>query len=251
VVYPQGSIGGAPNTVRALQWSYSTHVRSNPSGFELLDRVTTDSITIVHPGIQTVEQCVLPQGRMGFAPGEAVVLTGYVTNCGDINLTNVIANGTQAGRLVLNDPVTGSPLATNTNGGAFLAVGSMAIYRASYVPTLTEASRGFTTNSVTVTATDTSEIGGPSAAVSDSTFATCPICVAPCVSISMSNGVATIVWSATPGQKYRVQYRQDLNGGTVWSNLTPDIMAFAFSATNQDNILGTAGQRFYRVVTLP
>ncbi len=70
-------------------------------------------------------------------------------------------------------------------------------------------------------------------------------------SLSLSNRVATIVWTAIPAQTYRVQYRQDLSAGTGWSDLTPDVVASAFTATNRDNTLGTAAQRFYRVVALP
>jgi hypothetical protein len=248
IAYPEGSIGGAPNTVRALQWA-TAQVRTDLVGYETLDKYDSASITLVHPCIRVVEQCLLPQG---FAPNGAVVFTGYVTNCGDINLTNVIANDARAGRLVLNDPISGLPLATNASGGITLSIGTIAVYWSSYVPTVTETSQGVTTNSVAVTGNDTSDIGGPSSAVTNySASATCPLCPTPCISISFSNKVATIVWTSVPGQKYRVQYRSGLSSGTFWSNVAPDIVASASTATNQDNTLGTTGQRLYRVIALP
>jgi uncharacterized repeat protein (TIGR01451 family) len=178
VVYPEGSIAGVPDTVRALQWSICSHVRSSQA-FESFDFIDTDSIYVVHPCIAVVTQCLLPTGRSCFNAGEAVVFTGYVTNCGNINLTNVIANGTQTGRLVFNDPVSGLPLSTNSNGGITLTVGSVATYRDSYVPTLTETCAGTTRQAVNVTGTDTSESGGPNASVTNSASATCSICVVP------------------------------------------------------------------------
>ena len=251
VTYPKGTIAGTPNSVRAVQWSFSNKVRSNPSGFETLDRTDTDSISIVHPCIQVVKQRVLPQGRTCFVPGDNALFNGYVTNCGDISLTNVIVNDSCTGRLILLDPVSGVPLATNAQGGVTLAAGAFANYATSYTPSQAASCAGVPTNSVTATGTDTTAIGGPNASVTNSASATCPFCVTPCITVSLSNRVPTIVWTSIPGKSYRVQYRPDLSSGTFWSNLIPDVVASASTATNRDNTLGTASQRFYRVVVLP
>src|SRR5258708_4709350 len=173
VTSPGGSINGVPNTVRAIQWSFSSHVRTGTPE-ETLDKLDTASISIVHPCIAVVKQCALPQGTTCFAPGANALFTGYVTNCGDINLTNVIAIDTRTGRLTLNDPVSGLPLATNASGGVTLAVSAYATYATSYTPSLSEFCAGATTNSVTVTGTDTSDIGCPNSHVTGSRPATWP-----------------------------------------------------------------------------
>jgi uncharacterized repeat protein (TIGR01451 family) len=126
----------------------------------------------------------LPQGKTCFVPGDNATYAGYVTNCGDINLTNVIVNDSRTGRLTLLDPVTGLPISTNPNGGINLAVGTIANYTTSYTPSPAEFCSGSTSNFVSATGTDTSDIGGPNASVTNSTSATCPLCVTPCISVT-------------------------------------------------------------------
>src|SRR5258706_4437761 len=165
---PGGSIAGVSNVVRALQWSFSSHVRTGDPE-ETLDKLDTASITIIHPCIQVVKQCDLPVGKNCFGPSDNVHFKGYVTNCGDINLTNVIVIDSRTGRLTLNDSVTGLPLPTNPSGGITLNVGVFATYTTSYTPTLAEICGLSSTNSVTATGTDTSHIGGTNTSISNST----------------------------------------------------------------------------------
>jgi len=180
---PGGSIGGVANVVRALQWSFSSHVRTGTPE-ETLDKLDSASITIVHPCIQVVKQCDLPAGKTCFGPGEAARFKGYVTNCGDINLTNVIVNDSRTGRLVLLDPVSGLPITVNANGGIQLNVGAFATYSTSFTPTLAELCAGTVANTVTATGTDTTVIGGPNASVTNSTTASCPLCTTPCIAVT-------------------------------------------------------------------
>jgi hypothetical protein len=67
-------------------------------------------------------------------------------------------------------------------------------------------------------------------------------------SISITNGVATISWSAVTGHTYRLLYNIDLD--TNWIAIPPDILATNSSATATDSAVSTA-VRFYRVQLLP
>jgi len=179
----------------------------------------------VVPGLVVTKACP----AQPTPPGGTLIFSGTITNTGDITLTNVTVVDTQpAPNTAVFGPVTLPP-------------GAGAFFTGSY--TVPVQFCGWFSDILTARATT---LCGQE--ITNMASATCPVCVAPRVSISMSNRVATIVWMSIPGQRYRVQYRADQ---TAWSNLTPDIVASAFSATNWDNTVGTAGQRFYRVVALP
>jgi hypothetical protein len=68
-------------------------------------------------------------------------------------------------------------------------------------------------------------------------------------SITMSNGIATIKWSAVSGQNYRLQYKQNLTDST-WSNVVPDVTATG-SIVIATNGVNNSTQQFYRVMLLP
>jgi hypothetical protein len=67
--------------------------------------------------------------------------------------------------------------------------------------------------------------------------------------LQFSNGVARLVWSAIPGQTYRVQSTPALAAAN-WTDLLPDITATNSTASTTD-APGSAPQRFYRVLLLP
>jgi hypothetical protein len=67
--------------------------------------------------------------------------------------------------------------------------------------------------------------------------------------LQLSNCVARLAWNATPGQTYRVQYKPTL-AATTWTDLLPDITATASTASTTD-VVGSAPQRFYRILLLP
>jgi len=66
------------------------------------------------------------------------------------------------------------------------------------------------------------------------------------ISVTTSNGVATVTWTSVPGNYYRLQYNDNL-AGTNWSDVTPDVLATNLTAS-MTNVLGGANQRFYRVM---
>jgi hypothetical protein len=73
---------------------------------------------------------------------------------------------------------------------------------------------------------------------------------APRVLIALSGSSAIISWSAASGQTYRVQFKPGLDA-VVWTDLSGDVTATGPTASKVDNTIGSAAQRFYRVVLLP
>jgi hypothetical protein len=68
-------------------------------------------------------------------------------------------------------------------------------------------------------------------------------------SISLTNGIVTIKWSAVSGQSYTLQYKTNLTD-SVWSNVVPDFTASGSIAIGTNGV-NNSTQRFYRVMLLP
>jgi hypothetical protein len=102
-----------------------------------------------------------------------------------------------------------------------------------------------TTNTITVRVTQTSA-PGLSDAKSFAVIVAAPPVLQP---FRIADGAAQLAWSAIPGQTYRLQYKPTL-ADTNWTDLLPDIIATAASASATDPV-GSAPQRFYRILLLP
>ena len=81
--------------------------------------------------------------------------------------------------------------------------------------------------------------------VVNATFAAPPVIQ----SVTVSNGVVTITWSAVSGRNYRLQY-QDGAPGTNWYDGLPATQSSGSTASGT-NAPGSATQRFYRVYLMP
>jgi subtilisin-like proprotein convertase family protein len=68
-------------------------------------------------------------------------------------------------------------------------------------------------------------------------------------SIVLSNGMATMTWSAMTGETYRLQYTTNLTGST-WTTVSPDVTATNFTVT-RSSALFSVTQCFYRVLIVP
>jgi predicted nucleic acid-binding protein len=66
------------------------------------------------------------------------------------------------------------------------------------------------------------------------------------LSITITNGVATVTWTSVAGNYYRLQYKDSLKT-TNWNSVTPDVQATNQTAS-ATNVLGGAIQRFYRAM---
>ena len=103
-------------------------------------------------------------------------------------------------------------------------------------------SHALTTNAITARVSDN---GAPS--MSDAKTFTITVMSQPeILSVTLSNEVATIVWSAIVGQGYRLQFKGDLNE-TNWSDALPDVIATE-SVASKDNSLDGVAQRYYRIL---
>jgi hypothetical protein len=102
-----------------------------------------------------------------------------------------------------------------------------------------------TTNTITVRVTQTSA-PSLSDAKSFAVIVAAPPVLQP---FRLANGVAQLAWNTIPGQTYRLQYKPTL-AATNWTDLLPDITAIASNASATDPV-GSAPQRFYRILLLP
>lgn len=173
VTSPLASIPGLANAVRAIENGVGT-VTSHPSVNEqLADVHTASQLIVVTPCIQVFEMCQT-------ACETNVNFTGYVLNCGDITLTNIIVTNNRTSDLLNLD---GTPLIQPIT----LTSGSTIPFKGSYVPSGPETMT--TTNTLTVSGTDTTPIGGPRASVTNSVTTICNIgscggfCGCPCIGL--------------------------------------------------------------------
>jgi len=115
------------------------------------------------------------------------------------------------------------------------------------------AGQGPSTNTITtvVTNSDGFDLVNPVLTATNSfTVIVTGSVAAPVIqSISVSNSVVTIKWSAVSNLNYRLQYLQFLTG-SAWSNVVPDITATGSTVTATNGV-SNATQRFYRVMLVP
>lgn len=69
-------------------------------------------------------------------------------------------------------------------------------------------------------------------------------------SVSKTNNIITLQWSAIVGQVYQLQYSDSLQFAANWSNLSSTLDAGYETMTNYDSIPDGISQRFYRIVLL-
>ena len=68
-------------------------------------------------------------------------------------------------------------------------------------------------------------------------------------SVSVSNGVVTLTWSAVADRKYRLQSK-DGTGSTNWNDVPPEVTATGPTASTTDTS-GSQAQRLYRIYLVP
>jgi hypothetical protein len=68
-------------------------------------------------------------------------------------------------------------------------------------------------------------------------------------SITVSNQVVTLTWTAVPGHTYRLQFKQNTDDPN-WTDIQPDIVASSTTVTATD-ATAPSTQRFYRVYVVP
>ena len=179
---PEG-FGTPAKTVVAVENGVGTVLTVAPAGEQLAD-FHTATISIVTPCVQAITTCAYVGTNTCFAANEPIKFTGYVTNCGDIRMTNVLVKVTTAsapnGVQLLSTIPPNLPLLLPFSLDPGQAVG----YQGSYNPTLAEICAGSSAKTATVSGTDVSFIGGPNASVTNVSVSSCQICIAPCLKIT-------------------------------------------------------------------
>ena len=77
-----------------------------------------------------------------------------------------------------------------------------------------------------------------------------PVVPGPVIqSLALSEGKATLTWSAIDKQAYSLRYKNNLNDAD-WVPVNVAIEGVGSSATAVDNSIGNAPQRFYQVMVV-
>lgn len=192
------------------------------TGVAVTDTATAVCQLLIAPSIAVTRVCpttTVPVGGL-------FTYTGTVRNSGDVVLKDVTVVGHQTGGT------------TQVFGPIELAPGESKSFSGSYTVTA-----GSNPASDTVTATGT-------IACRDGTVtatAGCSGLVGPLItSIKVTNGVATVTWTSTPGGLYRLLSNTN-SQDTNWFVVPGDVTASGASASKTDSSSAPAAQRFYRV----
>ena len=76
-----------------------------------------------------------------------------------------------------------------------------------------------------------------------------PVSAPTILSLRLTNGVATVIWSAVATKTYRLQYKTNLTDVT-WTEVATDVTTSGLTAS-ATNAVGSAPRRFFRVRLLP
>ena len=211
-------------------------------------------------------------GIITWTPGEAdgpgsYVLTTIVTDGGGLSATNSFTvtvtelNAApqlpaQADRTIaegapwtVSNTATDSDLPVNGLSYQLLSAPTNAAISATGIITWTPATgTGGSTNVFTTVVTDD---GVPALSATNTFFVVIKVPTpAPVIeSITMTNGIVTLTWSAVAGELYRLQY-QDSVTATNWIDLMPDVPAIGATASGTNDVAG-ATQRYYRIWLVP
>ena len=161
--------------------------------------------------------------------GGVFAYSGSVTNAGDVVLTNVY--------------VIGSKPNANTSllGPIELAPGETKTFNGSYTVTSTSDA---TTDIVTATGTDTCQ----GRTVSDMARCFGPEPGLRITSVTVANGLATVSWTATPGDTYSLQQKRNLSD-PEWIDIAGPVAASGATASKVTAI-GSNTQLFYRIIVV-
>jgi hypothetical protein len=247
VTSPHGSIPGMPKMVLAAEVIDGTVLTG--SSPEILNAgLPWASVSIVSPAIQVVQNPAYLPGQTNFPVGADVQYSGYVTNTGDITLTNVMVVADRIGEVQLLKTIKSQLVPAD----GILVPGESASFAYSFRPTTEETSAGSAPSQLTVTAQDTTTIGGPNASVTNSTSTASAIGgTAPWVATLSKCNCSTnhqfqFDVAGLPDVQYLIQATTNLNS-TNWVSIATNSGSFTFVDTDTARYPA----RFYRAVALP
>lgn len=242
---------GVPNTVQVVA-NFVGEAQTGGVAGEQFGSSHTVTINIVRPELQVIQQFVFPPGKTCFPGDQLIECTGYVTNSGDITLTNVTARDRGDGVVQLFNQTNGSAFP----GNVILPPGACAMFTNRFLPTAQEIATGRATNLITATARDTTTIGGPNALVANSITSSCDICDDSNLPSPLAATLTEATYTANrefqcevtgqAGVRYVMQATTDLNSNN-WLSLGTNTAPFTFV----DSEAALHPVRFYRALALP
>ena len=179
------------------------------------------------PGITVTKVC--PQTTVPV--GGLFTYSGSVSNTGDVVLTNVY--------VVSSQPSPNTPLL----GPIELAPRETKAFSGSYTVT---ANSNPATDTVTARGTDTCQARTVTATANCFGLVDWSLTI---TSVTLTNGVVTVTWTATPGTVYTLQYKTNLKDSS-WINV-PGTVTISGNTASKNDAIGSNKQRFYRVVIVP
>jgi hypothetical protein len=208
---------------------------------------------LVNPRLTSTKSCTVIVREVNVAPTLPVIADQTVNGLTLLTVTNTATNAnihsTIAGYALINPPsglaIVGYASVSPPTGAAIAANGVI-----TWTPGENQCP---STNIITSVVTNTNpyDLINPQLTATNSftVFVIATIQAAPPVvqSISVSNGIVTITWSAVAGRSYTLD-RKDGWDGTNWTEVPPAVSASGSTATDK---VADAIQRFYRVVLQP
>ncbi len=235
---PNGSIPGVAKAVRAVENGYGMILTGDPP--EELASFHTATISIVTPCVRVGGLPSYQPGTTCFPHNAPVQFTGYVTNCGDIRLTNVMVTARSAPLLTMN----GAPLLLPLT----LAPGQAVGFQWSFPPAEDEIAAGSAASAIHATARDTTTIGGPHAFVTNWTVVACALCPNPVLESPAYTANNKFQFRLTGGTGFNYVIQAATNPAAPnWLSLLTNAAPFTFVETNA----ALYPVRFYRAMLLP
>ena len=189
------------------------------SGSNVTGTATAVCPLLTVPSLALVEYCPstpIPMGSM-------YMFSGYVTNTGNVVLTNVYVYGPQGTNFAVLGPIDLAPGEAESYFGSYTAV--------------------FNATSITVTAVGQDTCAGNTATNS----AACVVAATP--GISRNKGTNSITFPTALGENYTVEYKNKLTD-PFWTNL-PSVPGTGGNQTVTDVTVAGQPTRFYRVMVSP
>jgi uncharacterized repeat protein (TIGR01451 family) len=238
------------------------------SGSNVTATATTVCPLITTPSIAVVQNCPpnpIPMGSL-------YVFSGYVTNTGDTTLTNVFVFGPQGTRTPVLGPIELAPGESEIYSGSYTVpfntcsvsvtaigqgiCGGNVVANTAGCPVATTPQIAATLDCPAVpaitggliiytgTVRNSGNVTLNNVFVMNNQPAPNPSVIDP-LTITVTNGMVAVSWTATPGVTYALQYKSNLLD-SVWKDIAGYVIASGGTASKED-FLGFGQQRFYRV----
>ena len=184
IVSPNGNLSGRPGIVAVVENGNATALidpNGPPAAHNVKDFHTANIQIVGTNCFQVVDQVVYPPGTTCIPAGAQFTFRGYVTNCGDVQLTNVTLVVSRCSSLGLYD-TNGAPLAQPMT----LAPGQGVGFQGSFLPEEVESCFGWAAYFLEVIGVeDPPLVPGPSPWMTNMVYGRVAICPKPTVDFGL------------------------------------------------------------------